>query len=100
MKPGPRLSSMPAALNSAGKGADAQPALQNRHSHNKEATMKRLLWTALAMLLALSVVAGSAVAGELTLNVLGQPLATGLIRRTKSSRSSRTSARMPDSKPR
>ncbi|MBS1116883.1 MAG: transporter substrate-binding protein [candidate division NC10 bacterium] len=45
--------------------------------------MKRLLWTALAMLLALSVVAGSAVAGELTLNVLGQPLATGLIQKNK-----------------
>jgi TRAP-type C4-dicarboxylate transport system substrate-binding protein len=45
--------------------------------------MKRLLRTALAVTLGLGILAGSALAGELTLNVLGQPLATGLIQKNK-----------------
>ncbi len=45
--------------------------------------MQRMLWTALAIMLTLGVLAGSALAGELTLNVLGQPLATGLIQKNK-----------------
>jgi TRAP-type C4-dicarboxylate transport system substrate-binding protein len=45
--------------------------------------MKRLLWTALVVMLGASVLTGAAVAGELTLNVLGQPLATGLIQKNK-----------------
>jgi TRAP-type C4-dicarboxylate transport system substrate-binding protein len=45
--------------------------------------MKRLLWTALVVMLGASVLTGAAVAGELTLTVLGQPLATGLIQKNK-----------------
>lgn len=45
--------------------------------------MKRLLWTTMAIVLTLAILAGSAIAGELTLNVLGQPLATGLIQKNK-----------------
>lgn len=45
--------------------------------------MKRLLWSAAGILLGLGILAGSALAGEITLNVLGQPLATGLIQKNK-----------------
>ena len=45
--------------------------------------MKRLLWTALVVMLGASVLTGAAVAGEISLNVLGQPIATGLIQKNK-----------------
>lgn len=45
--------------------------------------MKRLLWTALVVMLGATVLTSAASAGELALNVLGQPLATGLIQKNK-----------------
>ena len=45
--------------------------------------MKSLLSIALATVFSLSLVGGSPLAGEITLNVLGQPLATGLIQKNK-----------------
>jgi len=45
--------------------------------------MKRLLWTALVVMLGASGLTGAAVAGEISLNVLGQPIATGLIQKNK-----------------
>ena len=47
--------------------------------------MKRLPWIVLAVVLSVSIAVGSALAGELTLNVLGQPIATGLIQKSECS---------------
>jgi TRAP-type transport system periplasmic protein len=45
--------------------------------------MKKMQWTVLTVILALAMWAGSALAGEISLNVLGQPIATGLIQKNK-----------------
>jgi len=45
--------------------------------------MRKLYWSAVAAALSLGMFGGVALAGEISLNVLGQPIATGLIQKNK-----------------